>query len=380
LGIFGKKAAYPIILFLRNAIALEDYSIKIKTFEAFTQIEYDKSKNRNQLPSSLVKKLPEQVIPISGDLYLIEYLFLNYKPMGEIFPGLKITYRPFGFLKWERYFDYISDKKKKNKDLILLGTGNLGKYRVLFDKNIRIANRDLKVSYFQYNEKFKDIWDVIKQEKLVFREIAKELTFIYDPGIFINITGLYFLTIPDFKTDKLFCLLAILNSRVMNSIFSSLYGTLHMSGGYLRYNGSYIKRLPVPGELPRSLSYMGRIIQFLSQLEYDLRSISYRGFSNYPEIESYLAFFVKLNDAMVYLLYFEKLHPNDYKGLKTILWSTEMLPKIEFKYYFYRFEFSLFKNIQDPELVKYMEKIRVLYNSLKNKEIMQEIASITKHY
>ncbi|GAG84224.1 unnamed protein product, partial [marine sediment metagenome] len=69
----------------------------------------------------------------------------------------------------------------------MIGTGSVGKYHIKFNKRIKIAKRDLEISYFNYNPTFKPIWQDLNQEKIIFREIAKELTCVYDPGIFTNI-------------------------------------------------------------------------------------------------------------------------------------------------------------------------------------------------
>ena len=50
--------------------------------------------------------------------------------------------------------------------------------------------------------------------------------------------------IPKTKIS-LFYLLGLLNSKLLNFYFRSLYGTTHMAGGYLRFNGSYLKELPI---------------------------------------------------------------------------------------------------------------------------------------
>ena len=154
--------------------------------------------------------------------------------------------RPFGFIKWAENFKFMSKYKTSDKDLLLLGTGNVGKYFINFNKRIKIAKVDKEISYFSYQPAYKEVWSKLSSEKLVFRELSKELTFVYDPGIFANLTGLYFLKVPSFKTNDYFCLLSILNSDIINTAFNALYGTLHMSGGYLRYNGSFIKNLPMP--------------------------------------------------------------------------------------------------------------------------------------
>ncbi|MDX1797126.1 MAG: TaqI-like C-terminal specificity domain-containing protein [Candidatus Lokiarchaeia archaeon] len=177
---------------------------------------------------------------------------------------------------------------------------------------------DLEISYFNYNSNFEHIWNDLNNEKLIFREIAKDLTFFYDPGVFTNITGLYFIKIPSLNTDQLFGLLTIFNSEFMNSVFKSLFSTLHMAGGYLRFNGSFIKRLPMPRKFPMFLSQLGKILQFLSQLNYSFNSPNFE-YARNNELEKFkdkynhkinvsLTFFNKLSNSLVKLLFLDEFY------------------------------------------------------------------------
>ena len=146
----------------------------------------------------------------------------------------------------------------------------------------------------------------VKREKIIFREIAKELTCVYDPGIFTNITGLYFIRIPSITTEILYCILTILNSKLLDVVFKTLFSSLHMAGGYLRFNGSFIKRLPILKEFPQIFSLIGKLLQFLSQLSYDINSglrEEYRDLSE--QIKKWTDFFSNLANSLVQLLFFK---------------------------------------------------------------------------
>ncbi|MCK4381880.1 MAG: Eco57I restriction-modification methylase domain-containing protein, partial [Candidatus Lokiarchaeota archaeon] len=262
LPIFQKTAAYPIIISFKKRTTTSN-TILIKKFESIKDFKNFQNEKMIELPQDSIKNLPSSVIPISPDINLVNFLYTNFKPMIQVIKGLKIIYRPFGFIKWAEHFKNISKNKTSNKDLILIGTGNVGKYYIDFKKRIKIAKENHEISYFSFPSEQKEVWDNLNSEKIIFREIAKDITCVYDPGIYVNLTGLYFLRVPSFKTNDYFCLLSIMNSDIINLVFKALYGTLHMSGGYLRYNGSFIKKLPMPESFPTSLSYLGKIIQFL---------------------------------------------------------------------------------------------------------------------
>jgi len=372
LPVFNNTAAYPIIMTLKKGSSGEQNQICMKKFNDLGDMFNSSPKESYMLPQSLIKKLPANVIPLSGDFNLINYLYSNYGPMIDVFKNLRVVYRPFGFLNWAKHFENIDRKKNSDKDLLLIGTGNVGKFHIKFDKRITIAKNDIEVSYFKYNPKFMEVWNILSEEKLIFREIAKELTWVYDPGIFTNITGLYFLSIPSFDTDKLFCLLTILNSRLMNDVFNTLFSTLHMSGGYLRYNGSFIKRLPMPKNFPLSLSRLGKIIQFLEQVKYDLighTDTDLLDTLSIKTINSYLSFFNELTDSLVKLLYLQEppdISTRKLPFLKKMLNSREIFPDIDFKFLKSRFDLPKFRIIQFEDFESELEQITNCYYKLKH--------------
>ncbi|MBN1800938.1 MAG: N-6 DNA methylase [Candidatus Lokiarchaeota archaeon] len=383
LGVFGKKAAYPIILYLKNTASHQNYSVKLCNYDSLLQFDHENGSNIKMVDIGLIKKLPKWVFPISGNLSMVEQVFSKYNSLNEIFPDLKIIYRPFGFLNWSKNLDNIAENKSSPKDMILLGTGNVGKYHFVFDKKIRIARKELIPSYYRFENKFEDIWQEMAQKKLVFREIARELTFVYDPGIFTNVTGLYFLLVPSLSNDQLFSLLTILNSTLMNELYNALYGTLHMSGGYMRYNGSFIKHLPLPFDFPISLSRLGKILQFLSQLEYDLKPLTTPSLSLdvfKPKLGDYKIFFKRLADSLVYMLYFQEDFNDEYTELKRVFASGNTLPDIKFNFFVNRFEFDCFKSIESRKLYNLLDQIRTTYNCLNTKQIGSEMKLLAKNY
>jgi len=372
LPVFTNAAAYPIIMTLKKDSSREENQISMKKFNNLDKMFNSSPKELYMLPQTLIKKLPANVIPLSGDFNLINYLYSNYEPMIDAFKNLRVVYRPFGFLNWAKHFENIDRKKNSDKDLLLIGTGNVGKYHIKFDKRITIAKNDIEISYFKHHPKFREVWNILSEEKLIFREIAKELTWVYDPGIFTNITGLYFLSIPSFDTDRLFCLLTILNSRLMNDVFNTLFSTLHMSGGYLRYNGSFIKRLPMPKNFPHSLSRLGKIIQFLEQIKYDLTEqpiSSLLDILPFKKIDTYLSFFYELTDSLVNVLYLQEIpeiSTQELNFLKKMLFSEEMFSNIDFKFLKSRFDLPKFRLIQFEEFESEIEKIARCYYKLQH--------------
>ena len=359
LPIFQKTAAYPIIISFKK-ISNANNTILIKKFESMEDFKHLQNEKTTEFPQDSIKILPSSVIPISSDINLVNFLYTNFKPMIQAIKGLKIIYRPFGFIKWAKHFKNINKNKTSNKDLILIGTGNVCKYYIDFKKRIKIAKVNHEISYFSFPAEQKKVWDKLNNEKIIFREIAKDITCVYDPGIYVNLTGLYFLTVPSFKTNDYFCLLSIMNSDIINSVFKALYGTLHMSGGYLRYNGSFIKKLPMPEVFPTSLSYLGKIIQFLSQLRFELLQEPNDEIQLF-EIEKLLDFYQNLTNSLVAQLY---LQFEPYDELNKLLNSPNLIPNIKIKNIKRRFDLPRYITYLKGEVKENLNQINNSFNFL----------------
>ncbi|MCK4380814.1 MAG: N-6 DNA methylase [Candidatus Lokiarchaeota archaeon] len=393
LPIFQNTATYPIIISLKKTKQNKNQEIKIKILNNTNDLIENNRIKTIKFHQNLINKFPSNVIPISGNIKLITYLFNNFKTFAETCQDLKIIYRPFGFLNYSKHFDNISDDRQSDDDLLLIGTGNIEKYHIKFNKRIKIAGKDIKISYFNYNTNFEHIWSDLNSEKLIFREIAKNLTCCYDPGVFTNITGLYFIKIASFKTDQLFSLLTILNSKLLDLVFKTLFGTLHMAGGYLRFNGSFIKRLPMPRKFPVFLSQLGKIIHLLSQLKYDLdskepeivRNPEIERFNNkyYNEIECYLKFFKILSNSLVNLLFLDDFYLEsnlDYFILRELFDLNIEPPKIPYKFLIPRFDINNYKIYSLNELDSILTKIQKLYNRLhNNRGLINQIDDLMKN-
>ena len=369
LPIFKNTAAYPIILSCKKNHNIKN-TIVIKDYDNIADFKQLRSKNLIKFPQSKILSLPSFIIPLNSDANLINYLYSNFKPLSIAITDLNILYRPFGFIKWAENFKYMNKNKVSDKDLVLLGTGNVGKYFINFNKRIKIAKIDKAISYFNYQPEFKEIWGKLSSEKLAFREISKEITCVYDPGIFANLTGLYFLEVPSFKTNDYFCLLSILNSDIINTVFNALYGSLHMSGGYLRYNGSFIKNLPMPESFPTSLSYLGKIIQFLSQLRFELL-LEPIDEIQLLEIEKLLKFYQNLSNSLVTQLY---LQFEPYDELEKLLNSPNLVPDIEIKNLKLRFDLPKYLTYLKEELKENLDQINNSFNTLyENSKLVDQI-------
>ncbi|MHA1804185.1 MAG: HsdM family class I SAM-dependent methyltransferase [Promethearchaeota archaeon] len=284
--LFRGKSIYPIIILLNKRKGGDLHEIIVQEYHYEQEIKEKRPKIVQKFPQVTIKKFPSHVIPIHGNISLVHFLYSRFKTLESTFEDLKIIYRPYGFLNWAQYLNEIdetvssssvgipNDKRKNgNRDfLFVLGTGNVNKYHIDLYKPIKIARKNLKVSAFYHDSACSNIHKKLCTKKLIFREIARELTCAFDlDGMYTNITGLYFLIIPSFTVEQYYWLETIMNSNLMDHVFKTLFGTLHMAGNFLRFNGSFLKRLIVPDEYHPILSQLGKILQFLSQLNHDIK-------------------------------------------------------------------------------------------------------------
>ena len=388
LPVFSKTAVYPIIITLKKSHPEANNTVTIKTYKDLNEINENSNVKSQLLPQELMKKIPTFVFPIFGQIKLIDYLFSKYQTFAERIKDLKIIYRPYGFINWSRHLDQIDTHANSEKDLLIIGTGNIAKYHIKFDKPIKIAKKKFAISYFKYLNEFEKNWKLLKNQNLIFREIAKELTWSYDPGIYTNVTGLYFVNIPSFSQNNLFSLLAIMNSKLMDKIFKTLFSSLHMAGGYLRFNGSFIKRLPLPREFPLSLSVCGKYLQILSQLNYDFCSkhileISKLNFfkeKHHLQISKLQHFLMNLSNSLVKLLYLDELyleHNKDFNSLRNFLYSEIKPIELQFKYLLPRYQINKYDTYTLDELKTTLDTIKSFSkNVCNNEDLMSQINQI----
>ncbi len=379
LPIFHKTAAYPVIISFKKSTSTENIII-IKNFEILADFEQFHDERIIAYNQNLIKNLPSAVIPISQSVKLVNQMYTNFKPMKSVIKDLKILYRPFGFINWAENFKNISKNKTSNKDLLLIGTGNVGRFYIDHKKHIKIAKKNQEITYFRFQSEYKEVWDKLSNEKIIFREIAKDITCVYDPGVYVNLTGLYFLNVPSFKTDDYFCLLTILNSALIDLVFKTLYGTLHMSGGYLRFNGSFIKNIPLPNKFPLTLSHIGKVLQFLYQLKYEtLQGSNFQLENNtkLKDILNHLNFYEKLSNSLVNQLY---LHLEHYDELNKVLYSSNLFPNVEFKFMNSLYELPRYDVYEKGEVEEILNHINKSINilSVNSKLIKQMNKILTK--
>jgi len=387
LKVFEKASTYPIIIsFQKTKVKIDSkHAILIKNSNEADVIEniLFKKKFLKKINQNSIKNIPSFVIPIYGNLNIIRFLLTNFKPLQEIYKKSKFIYRPFTFTNWASYLDLTNSKKKNEKDLILIGTSNIGKFHIKFNKEIKIANRRLFMSFFPYDKNFNRFWSDLQKPKLIFKEIAKDMTAVYDPGYFINITGAYMLLGEDLSVHKLFSLSVIMNSKCVDYIFKSLFSSLHMASGYLRFNGSFLKRIPLPSNIPQVFSKLGKLLHFLHQLKYEIIQDQQCNCIQEESLKSIVEFFTKLIDCLVYYLYFSEIiqKNNIYcKEILKIMKNKNIFPDIIEIFPYRKIKSNNFRQLVPFKFENILDQIVNLYNFYSNSnKLNNEMTLILNH-
>ncbi|MFX1476187.1 MAG: TaqI-like C-terminal specificity domain-containing protein, partial [Promethearchaeota archaeon] len=87
-------------------------------------------------------------------------------------------------------------------------------------------------------------WQEFGEPKILFAGIGKHLRVALDQeGCALG--RVYYSILKKNPVNPYF-LIAVLNSRLVNAYYSLLFGATHLRGGYIRYNATYLQKIPIP--------------------------------------------------------------------------------------------------------------------------------------
>jgi hypothetical protein len=267
IGIFRGVASYPIIIIFQKH--KKEGNVLLGINISNEQEISNKSFEKMFIPQEKLLKSPNFIFDLSGNFLICDVI--RQKDNITLLNDLgKFYYRMLGFTNWVKILKYVN-KHKTGDCLKFIGTANIKHFSVDEDVPLKVAKQTYQNCYLKYSNSFdKSVWKIFKKEKLLIKEVSLNLTTSYDPGCYANLTGMYCF-IPD-KKIPLFYLLGLLNSRLLDFYFRSLYGSVHMAGGYLRFNGSYLKKLPIRitnDMISSPITFLSKYLFLLSQIKND---------------------------------------------------------------------------------------------------------------
>lgn len=241
--VFVDIGAYPIIINFKKSTSKGENIIyispNIKSSNDFRKI----NKFKRPIKQITYRKTPDYIFDISGNAEICDFI----RNTNVIYvPDLEASwfYRPLGFTGWNKLLEYVNNDQG-NESLKFIGAGNLRRYRIIWDKELRLGGKRFRKTYIHYDRSFdKTVWEKYKIPQILVKEVSHYLTAAYSDGSFAHLTGMYGL-IYDYKDYSLNYLLVIFNSRLLNFYYRSLYGTVHMAGGDLNFHASYLNKIPI---------------------------------------------------------------------------------------------------------------------------------------
>lgn len=224
---FANTAAYPVILISQknmpqagervNLLTVSDWS-KINLTEGY---QVEQSFFSRQPTYLMTTKLDEKIMPVIIKLLSIE---------GRISENIiKCGLAQSGFNKWVRKPN--DDIESKKEWYPFVQAGHIKPYNIQTGEFIDSALINPKTC-----EKMKGL-------KLIIPGMAKTLHAALDStGSLLG--RVYYILQSDSEID-IYYLLVLINSQVLNFYYKVMYWAVHLEGGYLRFNSTYLANLPV---------------------------------------------------------------------------------------------------------------------------------------
>jgi len=304
--VFKEAATYPIIItFQKNSMKPETSNLE-NTFDVIPRLqelfELTQTKKVVRLSQQDFYDLPKHRFELTGNIERINEMRTASKhQLGDL--GT-FSYRLLGFTDWINALDNVKEEKMTDKDMKFIGTTNIQRFSINHPKPLTVAKKRITSMYLQYQTNYEKAWSIFIKPKLMVKEVAKFLTVSYDPGLFANATGMYSFTVESKINLKV--ILLILNSKIMDEYFSSLYSGTHLAGGYFRYNGSYLKELPIvyldKKDHNEFLVKLADYLLFLNQIQIDCQ-IFYE--KHKTEILTIIDYLESLSNKLIENLYYD---------------------------------------------------------------------------
>ncbi len=254
LKIFGDASNYPILLILTKGSDLK--KVKIKSFYS----EGDFLKNNYEdyhINKNVLSLLPSMVIPIN----------INQKQLSLIIKLLK-SKRLSNFLKISeglRIPPKFEDNSKNKHGIVK--QYQFERYSQI-KEGVYISEPDLKEVLSEKSERFKNCL----KEKIIIAEDALNINATIDNGFNIPQGGVYFGVITNDKVSLKY-VLALLNSKLFSFVYKTLFGGMHMGGGYLRYRSQFLGELPIIETTKKEQIKLAKLVDKITKQSKDLQKL-----------------------------------------------------------------------------------------------------------
>jgi hypothetical protein len=245
LNVFEEAQTYPIILLCKKMAKIKAAENAVDMITALNLHNIDEGL-KVTITQSELKGFGKSVIPIPTNPRTFEVLRKITKqgvPMKKLFTLNSGTagfqYRSFG--------DCLVDSKPiSGQALPFIVTGNIDHYHIDFNKKVHYLGKELVNPFLVYNKHkvTEGKWELFNKRKIVIRGMALSLTAAYDKDGAATGVSTYLVTgFEENGIDPLFTT-ALLNSKVLDFYYKTLFLSKHLAGEWIGYNVSQLEGLP----------------------------------------------------------------------------------------------------------------------------------------
>jgi len=317
--VFGDASIYPVIIVLSRSAAKTETRTPLsvarmtpRTFTAFLNtgdITYSSVEQKNLGAN---KYCTFDISIIGNEETVFRRIERGAEPLGAFAKALTGTPAINLFYRWGELLCSQEDVAEDEKALPFINVSNVSRYAISWGKKIRAAKRRLSAPYLRFHSEYvgENKWRVFCiNPKIVVAGTAKRLTVALDEVGYANLS-LY--AIVDWESKRPYhinYLLALINSTLLNFWFSKKFGSTHMAGGYITYNGIYLEQLPIrridfgkPAEKKKHDSLVA-LVERMLELNKRLAPMRNSGSNEETELLRQIERTDKEIDSLVYDLY-----------------------------------------------------------------------------
>jgi len=255
LDVFSSASNYPVILFLTKGNGSKKLEIKsFNTKENFISGICDCC----LLNKKDLEILPSGIIPINvskNQLSLALKLLKNSNKLSD-------------YLKISEGFRISANFESTSRDKFgIVKQYQFSKYTPI-KKGVFISEKNINKVVSKNSERYKNSL----KEKILIAEDALNITSTIDKNSNMPQGGVYFGAIINNKLTLKY-ILALLNSKLLSSVYKTLFGGMHMGGGYLRYRTEFLHELPIIEISPKEQKQFSKLVDEMLKLNKELQKL-----------------------------------------------------------------------------------------------------------
>jgi type I restriction-modification system DNA methylase subunit len=226
LPIFKDAANYPVLLLLKKG----EKAKKIDMCSVSDQREFlNRDFVRYVISREDLTVLPSQIFPIN----------INQEQFDLVIKLLKKNKKLVSYMKLSEGLRIPTTFETRWGELKIVKQYQFNKWGPIAEGSY-ISKKDLEGVVSPNSRRYQCIF----QDKIIVAEDALSITAVFDKEKHVPQGGVYFGVLKS-NAIPIEYFLGLLNSRLLSFVYSTLFGGMHMGGGYLRYRSSFLEQLPI---------------------------------------------------------------------------------------------------------------------------------------